>query len=200
MKKAWTQIKTGVSKSEALKQAWSDAKEGLSYFKWKPFFDHRRDVVANKYNLESGDVENSIYLWFVKTIEKYDCKKSHIFTFLKIQFQGFETQLQQKLKKKSREYYDENIQAYHDPNRERFETILLFYDEIDRCLSEAAKQVLEFVFRCEWSPRKIKDPTQKISREAAIRYFHHLHGWTKRAVKEAWQEIRLWWRGFQYAL
>jgi hypothetical protein len=198
MKKAWIQIRNGFSKSEALKQAWFDAKEKLSYFKWKPFFDHKRDIVANKYNLESCDVENNIYLWFTKVIEKYDSKKSGIFTFLKIQFRGFETQLQQKLRKQ-KELYDKNIDFYIDPRRERFETILMFYDEIDRRLSENAKQILEFVFRCEWSPRKIKDPTQKISREAAIRYFHNIHRWTVKAVKEAWQEIKIWWREFQYA-
>lgn len=200
MKEAWKYIYEGIEKSKAMKKAWKNAKDSISYQRWKPFLDHKRDMFAKQYQIDSCDVENELWIWFNNIIRKYDVKKSCVYTFLQNQIRGFETTLRRKRKKKEMEMSTSCISEYIDPQREKFEDIISFYLEIDKKLSDNAKQILQFVFESEWSPRPCKDPTRKVSRNAVIRYFNKLQGWTVAAIKEAWEEIRVWWMEFEYGI
>lgn len=198
MKEAWKHIHDGKGKSEAMKQAWKDAKYNLSYWKWKPFLDHKRDIFACIFSLEPCDVENDMYLWFCAIMKKYNAKKGCVYTFLKNQIRGFETKLRREKEKNQKHIVSYEFQQV-DSQREKFEDIISFYLTVDQELSDNAKQVLQFIFESEWSPRKSKDPSRKVCKSAVIRYFNKLQGWTIRSTKKAWEEIQVWWKEFQYA-
>lgn len=198
MQDAWKNIRNGMGKSEAMKQAWKAAKASLSYWKWKPYLDHKRDILTRFYPVESHDIENELWIWFNEIMQKYDARKSCVYTYLQNQFRGFETDMKRKNEKTNRMALCSFTEEVEDPQREKFEDIISFYLEADKRLSDNAKQVLQFVFESELSLRPVKDPSKRVSRNAAIRYFNRLHGWTVSAVKAAWEEIRVWWREFEY--
>lgn len=200
MKLAWEYIQEGLAKSEALKLSWQEAKQEISYWQWKPYLDHKRDIISFAYNIEKQEIENELYLWFCKIIEKYDSTKSCLHTYMENQFRGFITSIKRQNKKKDKYFHPlENQEEIEDSQQERFNDIVNFYYEVNERLTKKAQKVLQFIFDCEFSPREVKDPTRKISREAVIRYFYNIEGWKKVEVKEAWSEIGQWWKEFKNA-
>jgi len=199
MKTAWIYIREGKTKSGALRKSWQKAKQAISYKQWKPFLDHKRDNICRKYGKEKHEIENELYIWFCSIVEKYDSKKSCIYTYLQSQFKGFLTSVQRQKKKEERDFPLAGCQGIEDRKQKRFQSVIDFYYEVNEKLSKEAQAVLQFIFDYEFSLKKTKVSARRISKEKTIQYFNDKYGWKKITIKKAWKEIDSWWKEYKNA-
>lgn len=173
-------------------------KEKEKYFKQQ--FPQLKGIAfrlfCNYPNMELDDIKSEVFLKFCELIDKYDENKAGIYTFLMHQLKCVNNKLKAENKKNKRlktisiDSLDFDILEYKDT----FIKVIEFYEKANTELSCKAKIVLQYI---------LESPVGGIHRipyySSVEKYFCKVMNWKKKVFRDAWIEIKNWWRNNDFA-